>query len=69
VLLEHLLLREIRAYQDYAGVKGSLGYWATPSGTEVDFVWWRGRKVVAIGGSTAGRCCGDRVGGASAGRQ
>jgi predicted AAA+ superfamily ATPase len=48
VLLEHLLLHELRAYQDYAGVKGSLGYWATPSGTEVDFIWWRGRKVVAI---------------------
>jgi predicted AAA+ superfamily ATPase len=48
VLLEHLLLHELRAYQDYAGVKGSLGYWATPSGSEVDFVWWRGQKVVAI---------------------
>jgi uncharacterized protein len=48
VLLEHLLLHELRAYQDYAGVKGSLGYWATPGGTEVDFIWWRGRKVVAI---------------------
>ena len=48
VLLEHLLLHELRAYQDYAGVKGSLGYWATPGGTEVDFVWWRGKKVVAI---------------------
>ena len=48
VLLEHLLLHELRAYQDYAGVKGSLAYWATPGGTEVDFIWWRGRKVVAI---------------------
>jgi len=48
VLLEHLLLHELRAYQDYAGVKGSLGYWATAGGTEVDFIWWRGRKVVAI---------------------
>jgi uncharacterized protein len=48
VLLEHLLLHELRAYQDYAGVKGSLGYWATPSGSEVDFVWWRGGKLVAI---------------------
>lgn len=48
MLLEHLLLREIRAYQDYAGVKGSLGYWAAPSGSEVDFIWWRGNKAVAI---------------------
>ena len=29
-------------------MKGSLGYWATPSGSEVDFVWWRGHDVVAI---------------------
>jgi predicted AAA+ superfamily ATPase len=32
----------------YAGVKGSLAYWATPSGSEVDFVWCRGKEVVAI---------------------
>ena len=48
VLLEHLVLHEIRSYLHYQGVKGSLGYWATPSGSEVDFVWWRGRDVVAI---------------------
>jgi predicted AAA+ superfamily ATPase len=48
VLLEHLVLHEIRSYIHYAGIKGSLGYWATPSGSEVDFVWWRGRDVVAI---------------------
>lgn len=48
VLLEHLVLHEIRSHLHYAQVKGSLGYWATPSGSEVDFVWWRGREVVAI---------------------
>lgn len=48
VLLEHHLLHELSAYMHYAGTRGSLGYWATPSGTEVDFVWWRGRRVVAI---------------------
>ncbi|MBI3204775.1 MAG: ATP-binding protein [Myxococcales bacterium] len=48
VLLEHHLLHELRAYMHYAGTRGSLGYWATPSGAEVDFVWWRGRRVVAI---------------------
>lgn len=48
VLLEHLVLHEIRSHLHYAGVKGSLGYWATPGGGEVDFVWWRGRDVVAI---------------------
>jgi predicted AAA+ superfamily ATPase len=29
-------------------VRGSLGYWRTPSGSEIDFVWWYGNKVVAI---------------------
>ena len=48
VLLEHLVLHEIKSHLHYAHVKGSLGYWATPSGSEVDFVWWRGRDVVAI---------------------
>jgi predicted AAA+ superfamily ATPase len=48
VLLEHLLLHELKSYLHYSGTKGSLGYWATPGGTEVDFVWWRGDRVVAI---------------------
>ncbi len=48
VLLEHLVLHELRAYLDYSGTKGSLGYWSVPSGAEVDFIWWRGQKMVAI---------------------
>lgn len=48
ILLEHLVHHEITSHLDYAGVKGSLGYWATPTGSEVDFVWWHGRDVVAI---------------------
>jgi uncharacterized protein len=48
VLLEHLVLHELRSHIEYASVKGSLGYWATPSGGEVDFVWWRGDDLVAI---------------------
>lgn len=48
VLLEHLVLHELRSYLHYAKTKGSLGYWATPSGNEVDFVWWHGRDVVLI---------------------
>lgn len=48
VLLEHLVLHELRAHMHYAGVKGSLGYWATPSGSEVDFVWWQGSVMAAI---------------------
>ena len=48
VLMEHLVLHELQSYLHYRGVKGSLGYWRTPSGSEVDFVWWQGKKVVAI---------------------
>lgn len=48
VLLEHLLLHEIRAFLHYGRVKGSLGYWATHGGREVDFVWWQGSTMVAI---------------------
>jgi uncharacterized protein len=48
VLLEHLVHHELRSHLRYAAIKGSLGYWATPSGSGVDFVWWHGRNVVAI---------------------
>jgi uncharacterized protein len=48
VLMEHFVLHELQSYLHYAGVRGTLGYWATPSGSEVDFVWWRGSEVVAI---------------------
>jgi predicted AAA+ superfamily ATPase len=48
VLLEHLVLHELKAYVHYHDAKGSLGYWATPSGGEVDFVWWRGGAMTAI---------------------
>ncbi len=48
VLLEHLLFNELQSYLHYADIKGSLGYWSTPSGSAVDFVFWHGKKVVAI---------------------
>ena len=48
ILLEHLVLHELRSRMHYSTLKGSLGYWATPTGSEVDFVWWYGRRVVAI---------------------
>lgn len=48
VLLEHFVLHEIRSYLHYSRSKGSLGYWATPTGSEVDFVWWHGRDIVLI---------------------
>jgi predicted AAA+ superfamily ATPase len=48
VLLEHLIFHELTAFMHYSGTKGSLGYWATPSGSEIDFVWWYGNRRVAI---------------------
>jgi predicted AAA+ superfamily ATPase len=48
IIFEHLVLHELRSYLHYSGTKGSLGYWATPSGSEVDFIFWRGQHVVAI---------------------
>jgi uncharacterized protein len=48
ILLEHLLLQEMRSYLHYSRCKGTLGYWATPGGSEVDFVWWYGNRVVLI---------------------
>lgn len=47
-VLEHLVLQEIRSHMHYAGVKGTLGYWGTPGGTEVDFVHSTGRRTVGI---------------------
>ncbi len=48
VLLEHWIHHEIRAFMDYSGVRGSLCYWRTPTGSEIDFLWWFGSRAVAI---------------------
>ncbi|MBX7117326.1 MAG: DUF4143 domain-containing protein, partial [Myxococcaceae bacterium] len=47
-LLETYVLHELRAYDHDASLGGSLSYWRTPSGSEVDFIWSRGKKQVAI---------------------
>jgi predicted AAA+ superfamily ATPase len=47
-LLETLILHELRAHQNVSSCGGDLAYWRTPSGTEVDFVWTRGKRTVAI---------------------
>lgn len=47
-LLETLVLHELRAYQNVSSCGGDLAYWRTPSNTEVDFVWTRGRRAVAM---------------------
>ena len=48
VLLEHWIHHELKAYLEYGSKKGSLGFWRTPSGSEVDFIWWYGEKTVGI---------------------
>jgi predicted AAA+ superfamily ATPase len=48
VLLEHLIHHEIRSVLDYSRSRGDLGYWRTPSGSEVDFLWWYGGTMVAV---------------------
>ncbi|MBI4403099.1 MAG: ATP-binding protein [Deltaproteobacteria bacterium] len=48
ILLEHWLYQELMAYMHYEKVRGSIGYWATPSKTEIDFLWWYGEQLVAI---------------------
>ncbi len=47
-LLETYVLHELRAWMNRSGCGGRLGYWRTPSGSEVDFVWSRGTTSVGI---------------------
>jgi uncharacterized protein len=47
-LLETLVFHELRAHIAYSGIGGDLSYWRTPSGSEVDFIWSRGRSRIAI---------------------
>jgi predicted AAA+ superfamily ATPase len=47
-LLETLVLHELRAAIAYQNLGGTLSYWRTPSGSEIDFVWERGDKRVGI---------------------
>lgn len=47
-LLETLVLHELRAWQNSAQCGGQFFYWRTPSGSEVDFVWTRGKTSVGI---------------------
>ncbi len=47
-LLETLLYQELRAQIAYSGCGGELSYYRTPSGSEVDFIWLRGKAAVGI---------------------
>jgi predicted AAA+ superfamily ATPase len=54
-LLETLVLHELRAAIAHHGAGGDLSYWRTPSGSEVDFIWRRGRRAVGIEVKASGR--------------
>jgi predicted AAA+ superfamily ATPase len=47
-LLETLIHHELRAQIAYAGIGGDLAYYRTAWGTEVDFIWTRGKVAVGI---------------------
>jgi len=47
-LLETLVLHELRAEMNRGNLGGKLSYWRTPSGSEVDFVWERGKARVGL---------------------
>ena len=47
-LLETLVLHELRSAMAIHNAGGDLSYWRTPSGSEVDFVWRRGRRSVGV---------------------
>ena len=48
VLLETLVLHELRSWLNVSNCGGQLYYWRTPSQSEVDFIWVRGRRAVGI---------------------
>jgi uncharacterized protein len=54
-LLETYVLHELRAYINETNCGGTLSYWRTPSGSEVDFVWRRGKRAIGIEVKTSGR--------------
>ncbi|MBL8859685.1 MAG: ATP-binding protein [Planctomycetes bacterium] len=47
-LLETLVFHELRAAISIQNIGGDLAYWRTPTKSEVDFVWSRGKTVVGI---------------------
>jgi predicted AAA+ superfamily ATPase len=48
VLLETAVFHELRSAQEYLRKGGVLSYWRTHEGVEVDFVWTKREKIVAI---------------------
>lgn len=54
-LLETLVFHELRAHVAYSDRGGALSYFRTPSGSEIDFVWTRGRHRIGIEVKAAAR--------------
>lgn len=48
ILLEHWIYHELKSYMNYQDRKGSLGYWSTPTESEIDFLWWYGQEFIPI---------------------
>ena len=47
-LLEGFVLNELRAAIAYQGLGGEIFYWSTPGGKEIDFIWVKGARRVAV---------------------
>jgi predicted AAA+ superfamily ATPase len=47
-LLETLVFHELRSWMNISGCGGELYYWRTPSQTEIDFIWTRGKQAVGF---------------------
>ena len=47
-LLEGYILHELRAAIAYQGLGGELSYWSTPGSKEIDFIWVKGSRRVAV---------------------
>lgn len=47
-LFETWIFHELRAATSFLNCGGQLYYWRTPHGTEVDFIWSRGKRAVGI---------------------
>jgi uncharacterized protein len=54
-LLEGFILHELRAAIAYQGLGGELSYWSIPGSKEIDFVWVKGSKRVAVEVKNSGR--------------
>lgn len=47
-LLEGYVLHELRAAIAYQGLGGEILYWSTPGSKEIDFIWTKGSRRVAV---------------------